>query len=144
MVKSFPKRRCLSNPNVFICGEYRLQANRKEISESVKCAYFKVMLSDQNKASAPHIVCKQCVEHLRQWTKKDRKLLCFGIPMVWREPTRWRSGLSVRFAVGRLGVYSLLSHTKRLINMVSIASLIGVRHLREVVENKPASSLVVP
>ena len=34
------------------------------------------------------------------------KSLCFGIPMVWREPTQWRSGLSLRFAVGRLGVYS--------------------------------------
>ena len=29
---------------------------------------------------------KQCVEHLRQWTKKVRKSLRFGIPMVWREP----------------------------------------------------------
>ena len=77
------------------------------------------MLSDQNKTWAPHVVCKQCVEHLRQWTKKDRKLLCFGIPMVWREPTRWRSGLSVRFAVGTLGVYSVLSHTKRLNSFVA-------------------------
>ena len=31
------------------------------------------MLGDQEKAWAPHIVCKQCVEHFRQWTKKDRK-----------------------------------------------------------------------
>ena len=44
------------------------------------------MLGDQDKAWAPHIVCKQCVEHLGQWTKKDRKSLRFGIPMVWREP----------------------------------------------------------
>ena len=44
------------------------------------------MLGNQNKAWAPHIVCKQCVEHLRQWTKKDRKSLRFGIPMIWREP----------------------------------------------------------
>ena len=68
-----------------------LQSNRKGISEFVKCAYlayFKVMLGDQDKAWAPHIVCKQCVEHSRQWTKKDRKSLCFGIPMVWHEPTR--------------------------------------------------------
>ena len=33
-------------------------------------AYFKVMLGDQDKAWAPHIVCKQCVEHLRQWKKR--------------------------------------------------------------------------
>ena len=44
------------------------------------------MQGDQDKSWAPHIVCKQCVEHLRQWTKKVRKSLRFGIPMVWREP----------------------------------------------------------
>ena len=49
-------------------------------------AYFNVLLSDQDKAWAPHIVCKQCVEHLQQWTKKDRKSLRFGIPTVWRKP----------------------------------------------------------
>ena len=91
MATSFPRRRCLNSPNVFcyICGEYTLQLNRKRINEFVKCAYlayFKVMLGDQDKVWAPNIVCKKCVEHLRQWTKKDRKSLCFGIPMVWREP----------------------------------------------------------
>ena len=93
MATSSPRRRCLNNPNVFcyIDGEYALQCNGKGIGEFVKCAclaYFKVMLGDQDKAWAPHIVCKQCVEHSRQWTKKDRKSLCFGIPMAWREPTR--------------------------------------------------------
>ena len=55
----------------------------------MKCAYlayFKVLLGDQDKAWAPHIVCKKCVEHLRQWTIKERKSLHFGIPMAWREP----------------------------------------------------------
>ena len=75
MATSSPRQRCLNNPNVFcyICGEYALQYNRKGISEFGKCAYlayFKVVLGDQNKEWAPHIVCKQCVEHLRQWTKK--------------------------------------------------------------------------
>ena len=68
---------------------YTLQSNRKGISEFVKCAYlayFKVMLGDQDKVWAPHILCKQCVEHLRQWTKKDKKSPRFGIPMIWREP----------------------------------------------------------
>ena len=44
-----------------------LQSNRKGISGFLKCAYlayFKVMLGDQNKVWAPHIVRKQCVEHL--------------------------------------------------------------------------------
>ena len=75
MATSFPRRRCLNSPNVFcyICGEYTLQLNRKRINEFVKCvylAYFKVMLGDQDKVWAPNIVCKKCVEHLRQWTKK--------------------------------------------------------------------------
>ena len=42
-----------------------MQSNRKGISEFVKCAYlayFKVLLGDQDKAWAAHIVCKQCVE----------------------------------------------------------------------------------
>ena len=43
-------------------------------------------LGDQDKPWAPHIVCKTCVEQLRQWTKKSRKGLKFAIPMVWREP----------------------------------------------------------
>ena len=42
-----------------------------------------------------------------------------------------------------LGSIPLSSHTKRLLKMVSTASLLGARHLKEVVENKPASSLVV-
>ena len=44
-----------------------LQFNKKKINEFVKCAYLaycKVMLDDQDKAWAPHIVCKQGVEHL--------------------------------------------------------------------------------
>ena len=49
-------------------------------------AYFKLKLGDQDKSWAPHIVCKTCIEHLRQWTKKQRKGLRFAIPMVWREP----------------------------------------------------------
>ena len=41
------------------------------------------------------------------------------------------------------GSFPLSSHTKRLYKMVSTASLLGAQHLREVVENKPASSLGV-
>ena len=91
MATSSSRRSCLNNPNdlCHICGQYTLLSNRNGISEFVKrayLAYFKVRLGDQDKAWAPHIVCKQCVEHLRQWTKKVRKSLRFGIPMVWREP----------------------------------------------------------
>ena len=41
------------------------------------------------------------------------------------------------------GSFPLSSHTERLLKMVSIASLLGARHLWEAVENKPTSSLVV-
>ena len=43
-------------------------------------------LGDQDKSWAPHIVCKTCLEHLRQWTLGTRKSMRFGIPMIWREP----------------------------------------------------------
>ena len=81
------RRSCVNDPNVFcyICGEYTLEQNRKLITDFVKqayLAYFKVKLGDQDKSWTPHNACKTCIEHLRQWTKKQR----FAIPMRWREP----------------------------------------------------------
>ena len=86
-----PKRQCLNETNIFcyICGEYTLKHNKKIMSDFVKRAYlacFQVMLGNQDKPWAPDIVCKPCVEHLRQWTNKSRKSLGFAIPMVWLEP----------------------------------------------------------
>jgi len=80
----------LHHPDVFcyICGEYILKASRKPIFEFVKRAYvgyFGVKLRDQDKLWAPHIVCKTCTEHLRQWTNGKRSCLKFGVPMVWWE-----------------------------------------------------------
>ena len=49
-------------------------------------AYFQVPLGDQEKNWAPHVVCHNCEEMLRDWTKGKRKGLPFGVPMVWREP----------------------------------------------------------
>jgi hypothetical protein len=49
-------------------------------------AYFGVSLGDQDKKWAPHVVCHNCQEHLRQWTKRKRNGFPFGVPMVWREP----------------------------------------------------------
>ena len=43
-------------------------------------------LGDQDKAWAPHMVCRSCTECLRQWSKGKKTSLKFGIPMVWREP----------------------------------------------------------
>ncbi|XP_061480792.1 uncharacterized protein LOC133383677 [Rhineura floridana] len=88
---SSSRRGCLNNPNAFcyICGEYTLQKQRKNITDFVKqayLAYFGVKLGDQDKSWAPHKVCKTCVECLRQWKNGERKRLNFGVPMVWREP----------------------------------------------------------
>lgn len=48
-------------------------------------------LGDQDKKWAPHIVCHNCEEMLRDWTKGKRNGLPFGVPMVWREPTNHTS-----------------------------------------------------
>ena len=55
-------------------------------------------------------------------------------------PTRYRSGQSVRFAVGRPGVH----FPNRVIpkNLVFAASLLGAQHNRDSAENKQASLLV--
>ena len=97
----------------YVCGEYTLQSNRRGISEFVKrayVAYFKVLLGDQDKAWAPHIVCKKSVEHLRQWTKKERKSLHFGIPMAWREPKNhlndcYFCAVNTKESTGRTGIH---------------------------------------
>ncbi|QQP34707.1 Uncharacterized protein FKW44_022685 [Caligus rogercresseyi] len=57
------RRSCRNNPDVFcyICGEYTLSGDRKNITGFVKrayMAYFKVKLGDQDKSWAPHKVCK--------------------------------------------------------------------------------------
>lgn len=88
---SSSRRSCLNSPNVFcyICGEYTVAKQRKNITDFVRQAYqayFGVQLGDQDKSWAPHIVCKTCVECLRQWSDQKRKSLKFGVPMVWREP----------------------------------------------------------
>ena len=49
-------------------------------------AYFQILLGDQEKKWAPHIVCHNCDEMRRDWTKEKLMGLPFGIPMVWREP----------------------------------------------------------
>ncbi len=88
---SSSRRCCVNSPNVFcyVCGEYTLPENRKNITDFVErayMAYFGVKLGNQDKYWAPHSVCKQCTEHLRQWTKGTRKSMRFAIPMVRREP----------------------------------------------------------
>ena len=65
----------------YICGVYTIPRLRRNISLFVKRAYkayFQVPLGDQDKKWAPHIVCHNCEEMLRDWTKGKRKgLLTF-------------------------------------------------------------------
>ena len=87
------RRKCENNPHVFcyICGKHTLPKSSVKITEFVKKAhlfYFGVKLVDQAKLWAPHLACRSCVEHLREWTKGKRKIgLTFSVPMIWREPT---------------------------------------------------------
>lgn len=84
------KRVCKNHPDRFcyICGQVILPARQTKITDFVKKsyhAYFGVKLGDQDRAFAPHVCCKSCVEGLRRWWNKKLKSLPFGIPMVWRE-----------------------------------------------------------
>lgn len=88
---SSSRSKCLNHSDLFcyVCGCYALVRQRRNISSFVKRAYkayFEIELGDQDKKWAPHIVCHNCEEMLRDWTKGKRKGLPFGVPMVWREP----------------------------------------------------------
>ena len=85
-------RQCTNSPDLFcyICGQFTTTDQKLAITALVKrcyLAYFGCKLGDQDKPWAPHVVCKRCSEHLRQWYKRERKSMPFGVPMIWREPT---------------------------------------------------------
>ena len=69
---------------------------------------------------------------------------CADLSAQWRSDRR--NGVVVRVFVSLsvdLGFISLAKSYKETLKMISRASLLGARHLREIVENKPASSLAV-
>ena len=87
---------CRNRPDIFcyICGKYILVPYRNPVTTFIKQtfhAYFDMKLGDQDKAWAPHMVCKSCTECLRQWSKGKKTSLKFGTPMVWREPKNYVS-----------------------------------------------------
>ncbi|XP_076040377.1 uncharacterized protein LOC143024889 [Oratosquilla oratoria] len=89
MATTSQRRKCCNDPNVFcyICGNYTLKDQRRNITTSVKkmyLAYLKVHLGEQDKSWVPHIECKTCVD---TWTQGKNAKFKFGVPMVWREPT---------------------------------------------------------
>ena len=86
MSVSVKRRKFKSNLDAFyyICGCFIPPKQRRDICSFVKkayYAYFGMKLGGQDKW-APHAVCKPCVEHLREWTKGNRRALKFGILMV--------------------------------------------------------------
>ncbi|CAH2086043.1 unnamed protein product [Euphydryas editha] len=88
---SSSRRSRLNNPNTFcyVCGEYVVKKLRKPITEFVKkayFAYFKIEIKDLDRPWLPKIVCKMCIEHLRQWTSGKRAHMKFSVPMIWSEP----------------------------------------------------------
>ena len=91
MASSGRTRKCKNKAGSFcyIYGIYTLTRQRRNISLFVKRAYkayFQVSHGDQEKKWAFHIVCHNCKEMLRDWTKGKQKGLPFGVPTVWREP----------------------------------------------------------
>ena len=83
-------RKCKNHPDRFgyICGNVILPGRVAKITAFVKKAYhcyFGVKLGDQDKAFAPHVSCKTCVESLRDWENEKGKSMPFAVPMVWRE-----------------------------------------------------------
>ena len=84
MASSRRTRKCKNKADSFfyIFSIYALTRQRRNISLFVKRAY----KAYQEKKWVPQIVCHNCEEMLRDWTKRKQKGLSFGIPMVWREP----------------------------------------------------------
>ena len=85
------RRACRNKTDAFcyICREYTIVPNRNPLTKFIKRAYytyFGMKLGDQDKAWAPHMVCKTYTEYLRRWSNDKKSGLKFGIPMVWREP----------------------------------------------------------
>ena len=61
-------RSCKNHPDSFcyICGEFKIIQKVTEFIQKAYHAYFCIQLDDQDKPWAPHVVCKTCVEYLRQ------------------------------------------------------------------------------
>ncbi|GBN57739.1 hypothetical protein AVEN_255025-1 [Araneus ventricosus] len=83
-------RGCVFSPDnfCFICGEYTVKRQQRNISCFVKkvyFAYFKLKLGDQDKSWAPHKVCRRSEEDLRLRFKGKRNSFRVGIPMMWHE-----------------------------------------------------------
>ena len=71
---STERGKCECSPDCFCytCKQFIVVKQRMQVNNFVRKAYyvyFDMKLVDQDKAWAPHVVCKPCVKTLRQWTK---------------------------------------------------------------------------
>ena len=80
------KFKCTSDPDSFcyICGKFTIKKNRRSITRFVTDAYrayFDLVLGDQDKSWAPHIVCNVCSCILSQFVGGNKRNFSFGIPV---------------------------------------------------------------
>ena len=75
------QRKCINDVDQFcyICGSYTLERQRQKVIDFVKNLYldnFRMELGDQEKSSAPHIVCKHVLQIL------GARQFAFGMHMI--------------------------------------------------------------
>ena len=100
---------------------YTLQRQRRNILSFVRRAYgsyFEIAVGDQDKKWAPHIVCHNCEEMLRDWTKGKRNGMPFGVP--WFGVNRRTT------AVTAISAWSIPSVSARKTGIVLHLSLIHI------------------
>lgn len=88
-------RHCKLPANCFcyVCGCYIGPAQVKcAISRDTKYyqayeKYFGMLIGDQDKSWAPHVICGCCKSTLEGWLRGTKKSMPFAVPRIWREPT---------------------------------------------------------
>ncbi|KAG8232653.1 hypothetical protein J437_LFUL012613 [Ladona fulva] len=79
VMKVIPVRGCVTSLVIFcyICGEWTGKTQQKNIRDFVKrvFAHLKLKLENQEKAWAPHKICRRCTEDLCMWYKGRRTFL---------------------------------------------------------------------
>ena len=129
-------RQCRNKRDAFcyICECYTPNYQRRNISLFVKRAYkaySEVRLGHQDKQLAPHVVCHNCEEMLRDWTKRKRKILPFGVPKILREPDNHVTGCYF-YMVNTTGVWKKNRHKITYPNIPS--AIRSVPHSEEVLQ----------
>lgn len=88
--------KCRNDANIFcyICGQFCVLAQRKELTEGTKnfySLYFGREVENQHENWAPNICCKTCEVHLNSWWNGTRNRMPFAAPMIWRKQQNHRN-----------------------------------------------------